>query len=480
MRFTYAEYRAAMKEAAASKGFYTENGVWMPITFSKINDRWSAYIKMINVIVVDIQTGKVFLKDYIEKEIPNHSLPTIMPIKDEDDCNAVIRLCADELGVIPDSIERLTTANSNTLINKYFSFRDQAVLDTCKGIKYITYVARVNLSDQKRKHVEYIRGVINRYGFRDGFYDPEEAKRLLGDSSNSLDYYLKTQGTFVENTDADFIVTNKTPNFIEGGFYGADTGIWNSIIMFKNDKKVYRHRVEVLIIDSSDRVYLHITDKEKNTYRIPGGSTERYKSPEEQGISECREEARINIKNIINSNQVYREDSKPPKWLEKEKQPMVYTGKYTEVYVAEFDSIDSRFVDINDRDPEMTTKGKFYPINEVWPILRKEHQDAIRYFYITNKRRIPTSMSHIFTEATLTYQERKNMEETSFGIPELRKYPLIDKKHVLSAISYFNKADYQYRKELALNIFKAMDRFGVTEESIGEQNPLRRYLKYKK
>lgn len=55
----------------------------------------------------------------------------------------------------------------------------------------------------------------------------------------------------------------------------------------------------------------------------------------------------------------------------------------------------------------------------------------------------------------LTKEERDKLEDSDFGIPALRKYPLIDAQHVKSAISYFGKCEEKYKLELARNIMKA-------------------------
>lgn len=61
---------------------------------------------------------------------------------------------------------------------------------------------------------------------------------------------------------------------------------------------------------------------------------------------------------------------------------------------------------------------------------------------------------HFFCEAKLSTKARKKLDDSEFGIPELRKYPLTDKKHVLQAVRFFNKAEEKYKPELARRIVK--------------------------
>ena len=62
--------------------------------------------------------------------------------------------------------------------------------------------------------------------------------------------------------------------------------------------------------------------------------------------------------------------------------------------------------------------------------------------------------NHFFGEAELTTEKRNKLDDSEFGIPEERKYPLYDKQHVLSAVTYFGKAEAKYKPELARRIVK--------------------------
>lgn len=65
-----------------------------------------------------------------------------------------------------------------------------------------------------------------------------------------------------------------------------------------------------------------------------------------------------------------------------------------------------------------------------------------------------SEFNHYFQEEKISTDERKKLEDSQFGIPSLRKYPLTDEKHVEQAVRFFNKADPQYKPELARNIVK--------------------------
>lgn len=167
-----------------------------------------------------------------------------------------------------------------------------------------------------------------------------------------------------------------------GGYYG-DNGCWNSILVFDNDKNIYRGRVETLVIKDDKYIYLKFLPKEsqsdKRKYTIPGGSFERDIPNDKQAIAECEEEARLKIKNIQPTGITYKDIKPPPKWAIN-KQPINWNGNYTEVYVGTYDGKFTGHIDKVDEDKFMIT-GKFYKIDEIYRYLRKEHKDALKIIY---------------------------------------------------------------------------------------------------
>ena len=74
------------------------------------------------------------------------------------------------------------------------------------------------------------------------------------------------------------------------------------------------------------------------------------------------------------------------------------------------------------------------------------------------------------------YTDRNSLPNSTFGIPSQRKFPLNDKAHVLAAIRMFNRVDREHEKELAHNIIKAMDKYGIKSDMVGKKNRLQTYL----
>jgi uncharacterized protein YktA (UPF0223 family) len=71
---------------------------------------------------------------------------------------------------------------------------------------------------------------------------------------------------------------------------------------------------------------------------------------------------------------------------------------------------------------------------------------------------------------------RSKLPDDVFGIPEIRKYPMPDKRHVLSAIKFFNYAEDKYEEELAKNIISNMEKYNIDKNVVGDKNKLKKYL----
>lgn len=73
--------------------------------------------------------------------------------------------------------------------------------------------------------------------------------------------------------------------------------------------------------------------------------------------------------------------------------------------------------------------------------------------------------------------KRSELPNEVFGVPEQRKYPLESEKHVRSAIKLFNHVDKKYEAELAKNIIKKMDEYGIGDIEVGPNNRFGNYYK---
>ncbi len=65
----------------------------------------------------------------------------------------------------------------------------------------------------------------------------------------------------------------------------------------------------------------------------------------------------------------------------------------------------------------------------------------------------------------LNYEERKELPDSVFGLPERREYPMPDAAHVRAAESYFRYCPEDLKPKLARAILAKAQEFGVDVES---------------
>lgn len=65
----------------------------------------------------------------------------------------------------------------------------------------------------------------------------------------------------------------------------------------------------------------------------------------------------------------------------------------------------------------------------------------------------------------LTAEERKELKDSDFGIPETREFPMPDAAHVRAAEAYFRYAPEDKKSELAHRILLKARKYGVKVQS---------------
>lgn len=65
----------------------------------------------------------------------------------------------------------------------------------------------------------------------------------------------------------------------------------------------------------------------------------------------------------------------------------------------------------------------------------------------------------------LDTEERRDLTDSEFGLPEQRAYPMPDAAHVRAAEAYFRYCPDSDKPELARNILKKAEEFGVNIKS---------------
>lgn len=65
----------------------------------------------------------------------------------------------------------------------------------------------------------------------------------------------------------------------------------------------------------------------------------------------------------------------------------------------------------------------------------------------------------------ISYEEKKELPDSVFGLPERREYPMPDAAHVRAAEAYFRYCPEDLKPELAKAILARAREFGVDIES---------------
>lgn len=65
----------------------------------------------------------------------------------------------------------------------------------------------------------------------------------------------------------------------------------------------------------------------------------------------------------------------------------------------------------------------------------------------------------------ISYEERKELPDSVYGLPERREYPMPDAAHVRAAEAYFRYCPEELKPKLARAILKFAREYGVDVES---------------
>lgn len=254
------------------------------------------------------------------------------------------------------------------------------------------------------------------------------------------------------------------------GFYDNHNN-WNSILYDENINRIFRGRVETLVIKYDKFVYLKFLPKslqsENIKYLIPGGSYEKDISHIEQAINECHEEARFNITDVKYTGISYTEERVPPKKAIINNK-VNWTALYNEVYIAKYDGEYTDNIAKFDED-SLIAAGKFYNLYKVYPYLKPEHQKAIEIYY-------PNKFNSIYKN---NFSSIKHIiPDKDFGIPSQRRFPVYDVYHTIKSIENFNSVDFFHEKELAYNIIKRIKLYNIdlSRVNIKDNNRIKKYL----
>ena len=158
-------------------------------------------------------------------------------------------------------------------------------------------------------------------------------------------------------------------------YINGTNGVSNSYIDYKG--KHYRVREEVYL-QKSDTV-----NKYGTKYKIPGGSAEAKCDLITQASNECKEESKLNVKNIYYTGKCYLTNYRPgtePSYQINYLWPLgfKYAGSLTYIYIAEYNGHYHGYIRKADRD-DLYKYGKFYDVDDIkW---LQEHKQALDDYF---------------------------------------------------------------------------------------------------
>ena len=134
----------------------------------------------------------------------------------------------------------------------------------------------------------------------------------------------------------------------------------------------------------------------------------------------------------------------------------------------------------NDYDMILALESDGYSFGEnkelLFSLMERVLMESGEYFIEAES--IENINAQLYEEAALSSKIRNKLDDSEFGLPEDRSYPLIDEKHVRSAIQYFNKCEKSKQKLLAKNILNAMKKFDMLDKvKVSESNEFYKYYK---
>ena len=149
------------------------------------------------------------------------------------------------------------------------------------------------------------------------------------------------------------------------------------------------------------------------------------------------------------------------------------SGNLFEIFNWYAEHRDKQYINLNSRMILERVLEKIWDILIMQETVRgrdiSEIEGQYRRFWIEQK----------MDQLNLEHSDEEDSDEDLYGVPELKKFPMPDKKHVKSAIRFFNYVDPKYEKELAEAIIEKAEEFGLDlkkDITIGDENMFKKYI----
>lgn len=120
---------------------------------------------------------------------------------------------------------------------------------------------------------------------------------------------------------------------------------------------------------------------------------------------------------------------------------------------------------------------KYLSVNKNNKIAKKVYDDyGFKVYRESDTMYFMTIDKSVKESYMIEEMKRSELSDDVFGIPQERKYPMPDEKHVRSAIKLFNYVEPKYEKQLAKKIIVNMKKYNIDASMVGDKNRLKQYL----
>lgn len=233
--------------------------------------------------------------------------------------------------------------------------------------------------------------------------------------------------------------------------------------VIKITRETYEKYLEKNIIDDTFRFYVYTIDSKDLNLGIGNDPTLKEYTFRESGIKPVETETfDLSMRNLGEFIEI--EDGK----------------------ISRTEDSDYKVLQIHDYNKEKEVRDKLYIAINKGDL--KPGDDIVKYMedngisFKSDDIRIPDIGLDIDEPVLETINIDNFLLETKFpidcyGLPERKAYPMPDKKHVKSAIKFFNYAKKDEEKELANKINEKIREFGMKDINVGENNRFKKYYK---
>ena len=256
------------------------------------------------------------------------------------------------------------------------------------------------IENSRDRVCEYIRKNIDTYQPYNALYESvfghalySSDQILFEESAKKYkDYYQVLSDTEDKIADAVFpgmkagVPLEEAADITKRWYIKSDDGADNCCLKVKGYEHYMRGRSTLIPLKFEDGKWLAFAKEKKDYYGFPGGGWDKGENAQQAGERECREEVRINCKDVKYMNKLIEYHDTVQDWVKEHvKNPDDWWyGYYTMIFVGMYESDYKGKIAKLDQDPEMLS-GEWYEVDFLYKHIEKEYADSIKK-YISGRK----------------------------------------------------------------------------------------------